>query len=443
MRLAILSFEFPPATAFGGIATYSAQLADMMVHAGHDVEVFAGGPAVPAYHRPSGALVHQVGCTDATRFLVPATVAFCARAAAQPFDVIEAPEYLAPAFHIAALAPDTALVLRLHTPTALIARINLPPARWRQPWMMIARQLKAAWYASRHALPLPSIHLAHDNLRQAAELDEQESTVARSADLLCSPSIALQSYPATHWRITDPPTIHLPNIYEAPRAILELPIAREPKCIGFFGRLEIRKGILIFADAIHAIARDFPQTRLLFVGQSTPLDGVHADAQQHLAKICADAGLTAEFAGRQPPERLAYWYGQCDIVMLPSRWENFPYVCLEAMAAGRAVIGSSAGGMADMITPGETGFLGDPAEPATFAKLALRLLGSSALCEKLGTAARASVLARYSPTVLVGQYEMSYRGAIAHRRATGPRSCAWRPAIAPTTEPATTPVALL
>lgn len=427
MRIAILSFEFPPATALGGISTYSAQAADMLASGGHDVEVFAGGTKTETLVRPSGARVHTLACLHQVEFAIPVTQAICRRHAEKSFDVLETPEYLAPAFQLPPLLPELPLVVRLHTPSALIIRINLPKSQWRQPWGMIGRQIKNALIAIWKKDVVPSVHCANRGLLEVAEIDVREAQVARAADVICSPSRALVSYPSTYWNVETAKTIHLPNIYQAPPPILAIPPIETPVCIGYFGRLEIRKGLLTLAKTLPAIAREFPKTKLLFVGQSTPLEGVHADAKEYVAEICRSLGLEAEFAGRQPTDKLHEWYSRCQIVMLPSIWENFPYVCLEAMAAGRAVIGSNAGGMADMITEGETGLLADPARPDEFARAAIKLLRDPALCTALGQAARQSVVARYSPAVLRPVYEKTYTQAVSHRRALGARKNPWIP----------------
>lgn len=425
MRIALLSFEFPPATALGGISTYSAQAADMFASAGHAVEVFAGGPKVETFTRPSGAVVHTLGCTHQVQFMLPATQAVARRHAEQPFDVLETPEYLAPASEIVQLLRELPIVVRLHTPSALIIRINLPKNHWRQPWSAVLRQLKNVCVSLWKKDVVPSVHFANQGLLDVAAIDAREANVARVADAICSPSRALVSYPSSYWGVATPATVHLPNIYQAPPPILAIPPIETPACIGYFGRLEIRKGLLTLTKALPAIAREFPKTKLLFVGQSTPLEGVHADAKTYVAGICRSLGLEAEFAGRQPSDKLHEWYSRCEVVMLPSVWENFPYVCLEAMAAGRAVIGSNAGGMADMITHGENGLLANASRPEEFATAAIKLLREPQTCRSIGLAARASVVARYSPPVLLPEYEKAYHGAIDHRRQAGPRPCPW------------------
>lgn len=97
-------------------------------------------------------------------------------------------------------------------------------------------------------------------------------------------------------------------------------------------------------------------------------------------------------------------------------------VCIHSSSA---VIGSKAGGMADMITHGETELLADPTDFKDFAAMAIQLLANPATCTQIGQAARASVVARYSPAALFLDYEKTHRAAIEHRRAAGPRPSPW------------------
>ncbi len=88
-------------------------------------------------------------------------------------------------------------------------------------------------------------------------------------------------------------------------------------------------------------------------------------------------------------------FAQASIAVFPSAWENFPNVCLEGMVAARAVIGSSAGGMAEMIDDGRTGLLVPPRNPRAIADALIRLLRDPGSLAQLGLAARTHVLATY------------------------------------------------
>jgi glycosyltransferase involved in cell wall biosynthesis len=106
-------------------------------------------------------------------------------------------------------------------------------------------------------------------------------------------------------------------------------------------------------------------------------------------------------------------YAAVDICVFPSVWENFPNVCLEAMSAGRAIVASSAGGMAEMLEGGVHGILIPPCNPKVIAEGVIRLLRSRELRQALGASARQRVLSAYSLEKIGPQLEQSYEVAIA------------------------------
>ena len=126
MRIAFISYEFPPDTAVGGIATYTAQAARMLAARGHEVEVFSASPTRSGSWMENGICVHRVQEPDRKRFRTSIAPIYAVRAKEDPFDVLEGPEYLADAADAARLAPGTAVVVRMHTPSYLIADLMRP-----------------------------------------------------------------------------------------------------------------------------------------------------------------------------------------------------------------------------------------------------------------------------------------------------------------------------
>lgn len=425
MRIAFLSFEFPPETAHGGISTYTAQAADLLADCGHEVEVFAGGADVATFVRSPGVRVHTVGCLDNCRFGFPAGHAFARRHAEAPFDVLEAPEYQAEAEFAIRFAPEIPLVVRMHSPSALLARINTPRREWNISPFEAWPQIRMFAGALRRGEPLPDLRFSRAEIVRARAVEERELAVARQADEVVSPSHALREYAVRQWRLSEDRVAHLPNPFVPPGVLLDVPPAAEDPTVGFFGRLEVRKGILTLCRAIPRIAKAVPSVRFVFVGKSTVVDRRGTEADSLMGAMCARLGVKAEFPGRLPACQLPHWLAAARVAVFPSIWENFPYVCLEAMAAGRAVVGSSAGGMSDMIAPGRSGLLADPGDADQLAERVIHCLGDVNYCRKLGRTARESVLARYSAAVLLPQIEASYLRAIKRRLAAGPRKPSW------------------
>jgi D-inositol-3-phosphate glycosyltransferase len=91
-----------------------------------------------------------------------------------------------------------------------------------------------------------------------------------------------------------------------------------------------------------------------------------------LQKLCDDlsVGQTVVFLGKRDQDKLPYYYSAAELLVMPSHYESFGMVALEAMACGTPVIASEVGGLAYLVRDGETGFTIPDQEPDT-------------LCEKI------------------------------------------------------------
>jgi glycosyltransferase involved in cell wall biosynthesis len=135
-----------------------------------------------------------------------------------------------------------------------------------------------------------------------------------------------------------------------------------------------------------------------------------------LKRLLAPVSHAVEYVDGVPYDQVHRYYAESDICVLPSIWENFPNVCLEAMSAARGVVGSSAGGMAEMIDDGRTGLLMPPRNPRAIADAILRLLREPDRRMEMGRAARQHVRTAYAPEVIAPLQEASYVRAIARAR---------------------------
>jgi glycosyltransferase involved in cell wall biosynthesis len=120
----------------------------------------------------------------------------------------------------------------------------------------------------------------------------------------------------------------------------------------YFGRIEPRKGVENLIDAF----RTLPHLCLRLVGGDVPYSPYGRSFRAHLERR---APPNIEFVGEVQRDAMLAAIQKADVCIFPSLFENWPNACIEAMAAGRVVIGSRHGGMAEMIDHGETGFLVD------------------------------------------------------------------------------------
>jgi glycosyltransferase involved in cell wall biosynthesis len=115
-----------------------------------------------------------------------------------------------------------------------------------------------------------------------------------------------------------------------------------------------------------------------------------------------------------------------DIFLLPSLWENCPYSCIEAMAAGRPIVASDCGGMPELIADGTNGLLARSGDADSFAQALEELIEANALRERLGAAARRTVEQRLTDVETARRIADVYGQALARRSTavTHGRGCA-------------------
>jgi glycosyltransferase involved in cell wall biosynthesis len=160
--------------------------------------------------------------------------------------------------------------------------------------------------------------------------------------------------------------------------------------IGHVSRLAAEKNDEYLGAALEQVARLRPEARLLIVG-----DGPARHALQ------AQLGDSARFVGYRKGDDLADHYAAFDLFAFASRTETFGNVVLEALASGLPVVALRAGGPAETVHDGETGFLVDAEDPAAcFAEALIRLVDDSALRARMAEAARAFALTRTWETVM-------------------------------------------
>ncbi len=169
-------------------------------------------------------------------------------------------------------------------------------------------------------------------------------------------------------------------------------IPPDAKLALFVGSGFERKGASAFIDAVAGM----PQLHGVVVGKDKRLN---ATKQYAAANGCARRiHFTGGVADVLP------YYAAADVLLLPTLYDPFPNVCLEALACGLPVITSTKSGAAELLREGENGFVTDALDTA-----AMRMALERALAgPQMGAAARASVL-DYTPENMAAQYLALYR----------------------------------
>jgi glycogen synthase len=404
MRIAIVSFEYAGAASGGGIGTYVRNAALMLAERGHEVEVFCGHDDTlhSSDENNRGERV-RVNLIRSSRqgFSQNAVEPFLARHRSLPFDVVESAEYGADLTLIAKAVPNLARVVKLHTASFQIDEFNDA---------YISREAKLRFI-------LGAIRRGQWPRRYWGKYDSENDTeraVALAANEVVSPSRALLDWTSRVWQLDQSTSVVVPNAFKPGPELLNWPTERPSKLVTFLGKLEVRKGVLELAKAIPKILEVVRDAQFWFVGRSLPHPATREPLDQVIAgMIGPHAAANVRFRAAVSYEQVADILGKTAIAVFPSYWENFPYVCLEAMAAGCAVVGSSAGGMAEIIEEGRTGLLVPPRDPQAIAAAVIDLMSNPERRMALGAKARESVLERYSFDAIGPFQEASYARAIA------------------------------
>lgn len=192
----------------------------------------------------------------------------------------------------------------------------------------------------------------------------------------------------------------LPDAAARQRARAALALPGGAFVLGVAGRLETQKGIVHLLRALPAIHAAVPAARLVVVGAG-PLAGTLRRAAARLGV----AGLTG-FTGWR--DDLPALLPGLDLFCLPSLWESFGYVLIEAMAAGVPVVASAVEGIPEVLDEGRAGELVPPADPAVLAQRIVALARDAARRRRLRAAARARVESEYSLETMIERYENFY-----------------------------------
>ncbi len=182
----------------------------------------------------------------------------------------------------------------------------------------------------------------------------------------------------------------------------------------YFGRIEPRKGVLELITAF----RQLPGLQLDLVGgdADTPLgesltESLQRDLPDHI-----------RLHGAVPRPQMLERLREADVVILPSRLENWPNTCIEAMTANRVVVGSRHGGMAEMIEHGRSGFLVDGRDPADIVRVIREDLGGALdRLDAIGRAAGERIRGLSDPDRFVDELEAWITAQRADWQAAGDR----------------------
>ncbi len=391
LRILMLSWEYPPVVV-GGLGRHVHALATSLARAGHQVTVVTRhSPDAPLEEVREGVRVVRAPEDPplfplSTPTLLAWTMAFnhsLTRAALHAtatdgYDVIHAHDWL---------VTHTAVTMKDHLGVPLVSTIHATEAGRHQGWLpddMNKCIHSVEWWLAREA---NRIVVCSEYMRwEVSRLLEMESGQI---------TVIPNGVTAPEWQAT-------PDAIDAARARF----AGEGPLVGFAGRLVYEKGVQHLISALPELRWRHPGLRMVIAG-----DGPHkAHLQAEVREMRLDRAVSfAGFVGPDLPSTMA----ATDAFVVPSIYEPFGMVALEAAAAGAPLAVAATGGLAEIVEPGVTGVTFPAKNTGALADAVSGLLADEPAAQRMAAEAKQMVHERYAWPSIAASTAAAYRATIA------------------------------
>lgn len=184
----------------------------------------------------------------------------------------------------------------------------------------------------------------------------------------------------------------------------ELGVDRSTPLVGVVGRLETQKGHLHLLDAWPHVVAEFPDARLVVIGEGS----LHP-ALDDQARRLGIAGSVIFTGFRDDVPRLL---DALDVLALPSLYEGMPLTAIEAAAMARPIVATAVDGTPEVVADGATGLLVPPADSAALSRALRTLLRDPQRARAMGGEGRRRALERFDLARHVEATAAVYRGVV-------------------------------
>lgn len=201
------------------------------------------------------------------------------------------------------------------------------------------------------------------------------------------------------------------QVHYVPNAIdgsyFELADTADGHTLLFAGRVIPRKRVLDLVQAFAEIAGQVPLAQLRIAGECSSAATYVEDIHQFIRK--ADLQDRVHLLGPLPEDAILREFAGCDVLALPSIQETAPMVIAQAMAAGKTVVATRVGGIAEMVSDGETGVLHEVGDVPNLADALQRLLQDDSLRGRMGEAGKLKAEANYRASIVAQRTYQVYQ----------------------------------
>ncbi|MFC9837155.1 glycosyltransferase family 4 protein [Rhodococcus sp. NPDC127530] len=393
MKILIVSWEYPPVVV-GGLGRHVHHLATELAAAGHEVVVLS--------RRPSGtdASTHPTVTHIEDGVLVVAV-------AEDPAHFVFGEDMLA-----WTLAMGHAMVragVALHKPG--VGEGWQPDVVHAHDWLVAHPAIALAEF---YDVPLVSTLHATEAGRHSGwvsgrinrQVHSVEWWLANESDALITCSASMQDEVTTLYGPQLPPITVIRNGIDLTTWSFRerAPRSGPPKLL-FVGRLEYEKGVQDAIAALPRIRRSHPGTTLSIAGEGTQFTWLYQQARTHRV------ARAVNFLGNLDHIELHGWLHGADAIVLPSRYEPFGIIALEAAASGTPLVASTAGGLGEAVVDGETGMSFQPGDVTGLTSAVREVLDDPAGAQQRAVAARDRLTADFDWHTVAEDTVHVYAGA--------------------------------
>jgi glycosyltransferase involved in cell wall biosynthesis len=189
-----------------------------------------------------------------------------------------------------------------------------------------------------------------------------------------------------------------------PSEFFSIPNLEEEGRLLYAGTIDERKNVIDLLRALVIVRQHMPGVRLRVAGRATS-QGYFRKVRGFLATH--DLESNVEFLGLQDSDHLVQEYAHCAAVVLASRQETAPMAVMESMAAGKPVVVTRVGGVADLVENRRSGFIVEPGDVAGFAHCIMELLADKDLRRSMGQRSR-QLAERFRLEIIAAKYRRLY-----------------------------------
>ena len=393
LGIALLARRIPGQPGYGGVGRYTRDLALALCERGHKVHLVCEDETARRTVAP-GFIVHGIPRTEAEALspcpsVLDKNLAY-SRAAVRKLAALHADGIALDVVHATNWDCEAAALIRAGIyPTVLMLVTPLAQVIASEGWE------------------------EDDDLRRSVEMDAWQID---NADAVCAPSNGVLD--AYRSRMGLAPN-SLAAVSVVPLGIVPSSVGTAPRStrthrLLFVGRLERRKGIHELLAALPGLLNEFPDWECDIVGQEPPGESASPVCEAFMGTHKAKHWLRrVRFRGSVTDDELTELYRACDLFVAPSLFESFGLIFHEAMQFGKPVVGTTAGGIQEVVEHSKEGLLVAPGDADALRKALCELMSDPGRRRAMGLAGALRIRERNNYRTMADRMERVYRATVA------------------------------